>query len=129
MGIKMFFGFLERYAGEVAFQNAKPAVMVVGKIQETIDAKGQEVFMIGSCSRATVVSAKKITRIDNCFTTAVDLAQTIRGRLGIPSPIMDPEEVLPLVQNFAIASLVKLLSLRYIQDIGFFLKRGLQKRI
>ncbi|MFH2063780.1 MAG: DUF362 domain-containing protein [Pseudomonadota bacterium] len=129
MGLKMFFGFLERYAGEAAFQNAKPAVMVVGKVQETIDAKGQEVFMIGSCSRAMVVNAKKITRIDNCFTTAVDLAQTIRGRLGIPAPIMDAEEVLPLIQNFAIASLVKLLSFRYVQDIGFFLKRGLQKRI
>jgi uncharacterized protein (DUF362 family) len=129
MGIKMFFGFLERYAGAEAFKNAKPVVMVVGEIQERIDAKGQEVFMIGSCSRATVVNAKKIVKIDNCFTTAVDLAQTIRGRLGIPAPILDAEEVLPLVKNFAIASIVKLLSFRYFQDIVFFLKRGLQKRI
>jgi uncharacterized protein (DUF362 family) len=129
MGVKMFFGFLELYAGEKAFQKAKPVVMVIGNIQETIDAKGQEVFLIGSCSKARIVNAKKITTIDNCFTTAVDLAQTIRGRLGIPSPILDPDEVLPLIKNAAIASIIKLFSLRYFQDIGSFLKRGLQKRI
>ena len=129
MGIKMFFGFLERYAGQQAFQNAKPTVMVVGDVEEPIDAKGQEVFLIGSCSKADIVNAQKVTKIDNCFTTAVDLAQTIRGRLGIPAPIMDKEEVLPLIKNFLIASGIKVLSLRYLQDIGFFLKRGLQKRI
>ncbi|MFO7560004.1 MAG: DUF362 domain-containing protein [Desulfobacterales bacterium] len=129
MGAKMFFGFLERYAGEEAFKRANPVVMVIGKIEEEIDAMGQEVFMIGSCSNAKIMNAKKITRIDNCFTTAVDLAQTIRGRLGMPSPVLDPKEILPLIRNILTASIVKCFSLRYFQDIGSFLKRGLQKRI
>jgi uncharacterized protein (DUF362 family) len=129
MGTKMFFGFLERYAGKEIFKNGRPVVMVVGKIDEEIDAKGEEVFLIGSCSQVNVRNAKKIIKIDNCFTTAVDLAQTIRGRLGIPTPILDTKEMLPLISNIMMASLVKLLSFRYFQDIGYFLKRGLQKRL
>ncbi len=129
MGAKMYFGFLERYAGEPAFKDAKPAVIVIGKVEEEIDAKGQDVFMLGSCSNARITGAKKIFKIDNCFTTAVDLAWIIRGRFGIPAPILDPREVLPLVLNILIASGVKLLSFRYFQDILGFLKRGLQKRI
>ena len=44
MGAKMFFGFLERFAGETAFKAAKPVVMVIGRVDEQIDAKGHEVF-------------------------------------------------------------------------------------
>lgn len=129
MGAKMFFGFQERYAGAEAFRKAAPVVMVIGKIDRPIDAGGQEAFLIGSCAEATIVNAKKITRIDNCFTTAVDMAQTIRGRLGLPAPIMDPAEVLPLVSNMLISSLVKTYKMRYFQDILHFLTKGLQKRI
>lgn len=129
MGAKMFFGFQERYSGAEAFRNAKPVVMVIGKVDEKIDAKGHEAFLVGSCASADIVNAKKITKIDNCFTTAVDMAQTIRGRLGLPAPIMDPAEVLPLVSNMLISSLVKTYKMRYFQDILHFLKKGLQKRI
>lgn len=129
MGAKMFFGFLERFAGETAFKNARPVVIIIGCIEEPIDADGEEVFLIGSCANAVIRNAKRITRIDNCFTTAVDLAMTIRGRLGIPAPIQTPSEVLPLVYNALIASFQKMVRLRYLQDIGHFLKRGLQKRI
>ncbi len=129
MGVKMFFGFLERFAGPAAFKNAKPVVMVVGRIDEPIDANGYEAFLIGSCANATIINAKKITRIDNCFTTAVDMAQIIRGRLGIPAPIQAPAEILPLIYNALIASIMKTINLRYLQDIGHFIRRGLQKRI
>jgi hypothetical protein len=129
MGAKMFFGFLERFAGTAAFKAAKPVVMVIGRMDEQIDAKGHEAFLIGSCSDAPIINAKKITKIDNCFTTAVDMAQVIRGRLGIPAPIQAPAEILPLIGNALIASSKKIISLRYFQDIGHFLKRGLQKRI
>ncbi|MFZ5570426.1 MAG: DUF362 domain-containing protein [Thermodesulfobacteriota bacterium] len=129
MGAKMFFGFLERYAGERAFQKARPVVMIIGKIDETIDARGQEVFLIGACSRAEVVNARNITRIDNCFTTAVDMAMTIRGRLGIPAPILDPEQVGPLIRAMLTASVMKIIKLRYLQDMWQFALRGLQKRI
>ncbi len=129
MGAKMYFGFLERFAGPAAFKSAKPVVMVIGRIDEPIDAHGQEAFLIGSCANASIVNAKKITRIDNCFTTAVDMAQTIRGRLGMPAPIQAPSEILPLIYNALIASSRKMVSLRYLQDMGHFVKRGLQKRI
>lgn len=129
MGAKMYFAFLETFAGEAAFKAARPVVMVIGQVDEPIDANGQEAFLIGSCARASIRHAKKITRIDNCFTTAVDLAQTIRGRLGMPAPILTPSEILPLVYNAFIASLNKIIRRRYFQDMGYFLKRGLQKRI
>ena len=129
MGAKMFFAFLERFAGPEAFRAAKPVVMVIGKINETIDAAGHEAFLIGSCAAADIVNARKITRIDNCFTTAVDMAQTIRGRLGMPAPILSPSELLPLIYNALIASLRKMISRRYLEDVGHFMKRGLQKRI
>jgi len=129
MGAKMFFGFMERYAGEKAFKKAKPVVLVIGKIEDPIDAKGQQVFMIGSCSQANVMNAKKIIRIDNCFTTAVDLAIIVRGRLGIPAPISDPKEILPLVYHFFVAILMKIKNLRYFQDMGYSLKNILPKKI
>jgi hypothetical protein len=129
MGAKMFFSFLERFAGQAAFKAAKPVVMVIGQVDEPIDANGHEAFLIGSCAKAPIINAKKITRIDNCFTTAVDMAQTIRGRLGMPTPIQAPAEILPLIYNALIASVMKMINLRYLQDIGHFIKRGLQKRI
>jgi uncharacterized protein (DUF362 family) len=129
MGLKMFFGFLERYAGEEAFKNATPVVLVVGKVDTEINARGQEVFLVGSCARANLRNAKKVTRIDNCFTTAVDLAQTIRGKLGIPAPILDTAETFPLARHILTAAAIKLASGRYLQDLGSFLKRGLQKRL
>jgi len=129
MGAKMFFGFLDRYAGEKGFKKAKPAVMIIGKVDEKIDAMGEEVFLIGSCSHADVKNAKSVTKIDNCFTTAVDMAQVIRGRLGIRAPILDPDQVFPLIYHALIASFNKIIRLRYLQDIWHFIKRGLQKRI
>ncbi|MCU0848280.1 MAG: DUF362 domain-containing protein [Spirochaetes bacterium] len=129
MGIKMFFGFNERYAGSAAFSKARPAVLVVGKYDKEIDAKGSEVFLIGSCSEAKIKNAKKITRIDSCYATAVELTQVIRGRLGIPTPLYSPSQVLPLVGNMMIASFMKIINGRYLQDISHFLKKGLIKRI
>ena len=98
-------------------------------MDEQIDAKGYEVFLVGSCAEAPIVNAKKIIKIDNCFTTAVDMAQIIRGRRGIPAPIKAPSEILPLIYNAFIASTKKMINLRYFEDIGHFIKRGLQKRI
>jgi hypothetical protein len=129
MGAKMFFGFLERYAGEAAFKKGKPAVMVIGKVDQRIDAGGHDVFLVGSCADADIVNAKKVVKIDNCFTTAVDMAQVIRGRLGLPTPILDPAEVGPLIYNMLIASAVKVFNLRYAQDIWHFLTKSLQKRL
>ncbi|MBU2515417.1 DUF362 domain-containing protein [bacterium] len=129
MGAKMFFGFQERYAGADAFQSGNSAVIVIGKIDEPIDAAGDEVFLIGTCAEAKVLNAKKIIKIDNCFTTAVDIVLNLRGKLGMPSPALDPREIAPLVFNTLIASGVKAFKGRYLQDIGSFFKRGLQKRI
>ncbi len=129
MGIKMFFGFNERFAGSSAFSKAKPAVLVVGKYKKEIDAKGQEVFLIGSCSEAKIKNSKKITKIDSCYTTAVELTQTIRGRLGIPTPLYSPSQVLPLAGNMLIASFMKIINGRYLQDVIHFLKKGIMKRL
>jgi uncharacterized protein (DUF362 family) len=129
MGVKMYFAFTERFAGVEAFRKGKPAILVVGRVDEEIDAKGAQVFMLGSCSRAKIVNAKKITKIDSCFTTAVEMTEVIRGRLGIPTPLYSPSQIVPLVGAMLMASIKKLINLRYFQDIGHFIKRGLLKRI
>jgi uncharacterized protein (DUF362 family) len=129
MGAKMFFGFLERYAGPEAFKTADPVVLVIGKVDTPIDAEGHLVFMIGSCAEANIGNAKKVISIDNCFTTAVDLAIIIRGRLGMPAPFQDPKEMLPLIYHLAVAVFMKIIHLRYLQDIGHFIKTILPKKI
>jgi hypothetical protein len=127
--MKMYFSFQERFAGKGAFAKGKPAVMVVGDVKEPIDAKGDEVFMIGSCAKATVTSAKRVSRIDNCYATAVELGLIIRRRLGIPTPLFAPSFILPFIGGVLTASFMKLVKLRYLQDMGHFLKHGLVKRL
>jgi uncharacterized protein (DUF362 family) len=129
MGLKMFLGFLERYAGSEAFGKAKPAVFVIGKVQEEIDAEGNDVFMIGSCSRASIVNAKKVTRIDRCFTTAGDMLQMMGAKLGIRSPLLDPSFALPLVYYMLSASVMKNVTRRYLQDMSHFIAKSLMKRL
>ncbi len=129
MGIKMYMAFHERFAGAEAFKKAKPVVFVIGNVEEPIDAAGNEVFLLGSCARADVTNAKKIVKIDNCFTTAVEMTQVIRGRMGIPTPLYDAGQVLPLIGNAFLASMRKLVSGRYFQDMAHFLTRGLMKKI
>lgn len=129
MAVKMYFAFTERFAGAEAFQKGKPAVMIVGRVDEKIDAKGQDVYMLGSCSRANIVNAGKITKIDSCTTTAVEMTEIIRGRLGIPTPLFDPSQIVPLAGAMTMASMKKIINLRYLQDIVHFIKRGLLKRI
>jgi hypothetical protein len=129
MAVKMYFAFTELFAGGEAFRKAKPAVVLVGRVDEEIDAKGQAVFMLGSCSRAPIVNAKKIIKIDSCTTTAVEMTEVIRGRLGIPSPLYAPSQILPLTAAMVTASVKKGINLRYLQDIVHFIKRGLLKRI
>jgi len=129
MGLKMFLGFFERYAGAEAFARAKPVSFVVGRVAGEVDGRGSEVFLIGSCARARVVNASKITRMDKCFTTAGDMMQTISVKLGMPSPFMDPVFLLHYLGALLRASLRKLVSLRYFQDIGHFLAKSLLRRV
>ena len=129
MALKMYFGFTERYAGTDAFRKARPAVLVIGVIDEEIDARGGDVFFLGSCARARTVNARKVVRIDSCTTTAVEMTEIIRGRLGIPTPLYAPSQIIPLAGAMLAASWKKLINLRYGQDMLHFLKRGLLKKI
>ncbi|MFP4476733.1 MAG: DUF362 domain-containing protein [Desulfatibacillaceae bacterium] len=129
MGIKMFLGFLERYAGPEAFKNARPAVLCVGKTHEPVDAGGHPVFLLGSCCRADVRNASSVKHVDRCFTTAVDMTLAIGNQLGIPSPARDLGQMLPLAGSALVASVSKTVNLRYLQDTAWFFQKGLQKRI
>jgi hypothetical protein len=129
MGLKMFLAFFEQYAGPEAFAAAKPVTFVIGRCDQPIDGRGHEVFLIGSCARASLVNARKVTRLDKCFTTAGDMMQTMSYKLGMPSPFLDKTFLLPYLGALAAALLKKLVSLRYLQDMGHFVKQSLTRRI
>lgn len=129
MGVKMFLGLMERYAGVQAFAEADPVVFVIGRQTETVDAKGAEVFMFGSCARANIVNAKKIIHIDKCFTTATDMIMKVSHRMGMPSPFRDPGFLFPFAKAVLAASFRKCISLRYLQDFAYFMERGLLRKI
>ena len=129
MGIKMFLRLMERYAGVQAFAHADPVVFIVGRPAETVDATGAEVFMFGSCARANIINAKKIIHIDKCFTTAMDMIMKVGHRMGMPSPFRDPVFLMPYAKATLAASFRKCVSLRYLQDVVYFMKRGLLRKI
>lgn len=129
MGLKMFLAGYEQYAGPEAFAAAKPVVFVIGRCEEPIDARGEEAFVIGSCSRAEVRNASKITRIEKCFTTASDLTFAISQRLGMPTPMRDIRFAAPLLAQVAKASANKLVRRRYMQDFSHFLKKSLIRKV
>lgn len=129
MGVKMFLGTFEKFAGPEAFAKANPHVMVVGRWEETIDARGADVFLIGSCAHADIVNAGKIKHFDKCFTTASDLNLGMGHKLGMPSVTTTPSAILPILGSMAMASLKKIINLRYFQDIGHFIAKSLERRI
>jgi hypothetical protein len=104
MGLKMFLSAMEKLNGSSAFANAKPVVFVIGHYEEPVDAKGHEVFLIGSCAKADVVNAKKVTRIDKCFTTASDMNLAIGHKLGLKSLTLDPRFMSGFVSTLMKAS-------------------------
>jgi len=129
MGLKMFLGNVEKYAGAGAFATAKPATFVIGRYEEPIDAGGEEVFLLGSCAKADIRNAKKITHLDKCFTTAGDMNLSIGHKLGMPAITRDPTFLMDLMGATTKASAKKLISMRYFQDINHFLTKMLIRRI
>jgi uncharacterized protein (DUF362 family) len=129
MGIKMWMASYERYAGPEGFASAKPVVFVIGRVDEEIDARGATAFLLGSCARAKINNARKVVRIDKCFTTASDMSIQIGPWLGMPFPTVNPKFMLPYLGAVASAGLHKLISLRYFQDLGYFISNRLIRNI
>ena len=130
MGLKMFLSAMEKLNGGDAFAKAKPAVFVIGNYDQHIDAQGNEIYLLGSCAKAaSVTRAKKIIRIDKCFTTAADMNLAIGHRLGLKSLTLDPKFMFDFIVALSQASARKILSGRYLQDIWYFITHGLLKRI
>ncbi len=129
MGLKMFLASYEQYAGAEAFKNSKPCVIVIGKIDEEIDAAGNDVFLFGTCAEAEIKNARKVEKIDKCFTTVVDMSMRCRGKLGMPSMVMDPKFVLPMAQAMTGSGVHKLITGRYGQDIMHFVTKNLDRRL
>jgi hypothetical protein len=120
---------MEKFAGVQAFATAKPVSFVIGRYEEPIDGRGEEVFLLGSCAKASIRNAKKVTHLDKCFTTAGDMTLSIGHKLGMPAITRDPKFLMDLVGAASKASGRKLVSMRYFQDIGHFLAKGLIRRI
>ncbi len=129
MGIKMFLASYEQYAGAEAFLTAKPSVMVIGRYDEQIDARGADVYLLGSCASADIVNAKKITHLDNCFVTASDMSLSFGHKLGMPAPTLNASFMLSYASSLLRSMVRKTTSLRYLQDTWYFLSKGLVRRV
>jgi len=129
MGLKMFLGSIERYAGAEAFAVARPVTFVIGRCDETIDARGEDVFLLGSCARADIINARKVTHLDKCFTTAGDMNLAIGHKLGMPAVTRDPVFLRHLIGSTLRASVRKAVSMRYVQDIHHFVTKNLIRRV
>lgn len=128
MGIKMVCASLELYAGSEAFRKAKPLNLIIGKPGE-IDCQGHPVIFLGSCSQARLKNPGKITRIDKCFTTATDMMLIFGLQAGIPTPFTDLRMLPEFITSFLKTAVVKLFTGRYLQDVWFFIKYWLMKKI
>ncbi|MBF0230274.1 MAG: DUF362 domain-containing protein [Desulfamplus sp.] len=129
MGLKMFLSAMELFAGSEAFAKSKPVSFVIGRYKETIDGRGEEVFMLGSCAKAEIKNAKKITHIDKCFTTAADMNLSFAHKLGLPAITRDPKFLFDMMGSMSASIIRKIFSGRYFQDIGYFLTKGLVRKI
>jgi uncharacterized protein (DUF362 family) len=129
MGLKMFLGAMERFAGAEAFKQARPVVFVIGRCDETIDASGSEVFLLGYCAAAEIKNAKKVIHIKKCFTTASDMNLKLANRLGMRSPMRDIRGLAPLFWNILVAGVRKIFTLRYFQDMHHFFSKSLIRRV
>ena len=129
MGIKMFLGSFEKVAGPKAFATAKPVTFVIGQVDEEIDARGEEVFMLGTCADAKIKNAKKITHIKKCFTTASDMQISFGHKLGMKSMLGDPALLSGFATSISASMLRKAISGRYLQDIAYFLTKRLDRRL
>jgi uncharacterized protein (DUF362 family) len=129
MGLKMFLASLEKYAGADALSRSKPAVLVIGKVDEEIDAKGADAFLFGSCTKAKLKDARKVVHLDKCFTTSADMSLRCGGRLGVKSPMQDSKFALPLARGVLGAAARKWIHLRYPQDIAYFVAKKLERRV
>ncbi len=129
MGLKMYLAFLEAYAGAEAFAKAKPAVFIIGRIKEPVDAKGGRAFIIGSCSRARVENASGVTKMDNCFVTASEMFMVIGNRTGIKSPFFDPQFLRHYMPSLLAGSAKKVFNLRYAQDAVDFISKQIFRKL
>ncbi len=129
MGLKMFLASYETYAGAEAFKKGKPCVIVIGKTDKEIDAGGSDAFLFGSCAEANIKNARKVHKIDKCFTTVVDMSMRCGGKLGMPAMISDPKFMLPVARGMLGAGFHKLITGRYGQDIMHFVTKKLERRL
>ncbi len=129
MGLKMFLGAMEKFSGPTSFATAKPVSFVIGKYDGMIDARGADVFLLGSCAKADITNAKKVVHIDKCFTTAGDMNISIAHRLGMKAPTRSFRFMREHIRDTAQASFRKTVSGRYAQDIGHFITKGLIRRV
>ena len=131
MGMKMFFAAFEYYtkAGPAALAKAHPATFIIGTPREEVDCRGGNAYLIGSCTRPRLTNAAKVKKVDKCFVTVSDMMIRFGMGLGMPAPLTDPAYILPIVRAMAGASARKMAKGRYLQDVGFFLSRRLDKRI
>jgi len=121
MGIKMYLGFLEKYAGAEAFAKAAPGLFVIGKIKEPVDAAGKNVFIFGNCSRVELKNPRKVIKLNNCFVTASDMMLMLGGRTGIKPPVMDPKFFFKYLSKMLAGMAMKTFNGRYLQDLGYYL--------
>ncbi len=129
MGLKMFLAVLERFSGADVFAAGRAQKIVIGRIDEPVDGGGEIVWMFGSCARAEVVNAAEVVRVDKCFSTATDMFLATGSRMGVSNPFRDPKILKHFVPAAARASVAKVASGRYLEDVRHFVSQHLTRRV
>jgi hypothetical protein len=130
MAVKMTCATIELYAGTEAFRKARPLTMIIGNPSpEPIDCNGGPVMVIGSCSQVKLKNHGKVTRISKCFSTASDMMLQFGLSAGIPTMFTDVRILPGFIKAILGSAAVKLFGGRYIDDVGYFLKNWLVKKI
>jgi len=76
-----------------------------------------------------VQNARKVIRIDKCFTTAADMFLYFGQRTGIPSPFMNPTFLRQYVPRMLAGTAKKTDQRRYLDDTLDFLDQQLMRKL
>ncbi len=127
MGVEISLSLLERY-DLPSFKTSEIAV-IIGQ-HETIDCRGKTALLIGKCTKVEhLLNAKKVIKVDKCFTTTLDILPRLIWYGKFKNPLIRPRFIWSVMRAVTETILFKIFHGRYLQEIIYFFKNNLLKKI